>query len=632
MHTYKYICFLYWHVYICIYIFFFLLLSSSFLLSFYALVPLTTYFMDGEIQLPNTVQERVDNYEGEVSENLYYLGKKGIMTTAQGLKIAFLSGLFEKSDQMDIDNKNEGKEEENNNTMNGEEEINKYKPAYYHRSDIEQLKNTKFPLTIPYGVDILLTTEWPKEIENKSTIPFETASKKKIETSNSNISELTLALKPRYHFATSENMFYEREPYDNIMGFGGSSERPATHVSRFIGLGKAFNKEKQRWFYAYNIVPLTKATPEVLNMRPSNTTECPFWSFIKSKLSSHAGQKRSAAEDYSNFFWGDNPQSKKRGGLPPNYVCKICQGTDHFIKDCPHKEKSKDEQLTPPEGYVCKICQGTNHFIKDCPHKEKSRHEKSKDEQLTPPEGYVCKICQKTGHFIKDCPNRFQKPDLSSCWFCLSNPKIEKHLITSIGSEIYATLAKGPLISPANSPVPGGGHILLITITHFSNFGIIPDEDRKNIDLDLNNYKKALKAFYAKYDQDMVTFQISRESKRGLNHSHIQVLPIPKNKSSDIIEQVAKEEAEKANYDLIEGAPPSGDKAFFDMELPNGKHLVHVIHPKERFNLQFGRAILAKALDTPDREDWKACAQTEDEEKQAAKEFKKAFRPFDFTL
>ncbi|CAO3652568.1 unnamed protein product [Cunninghamella blakesleeana] len=374
-------------------------------------VPLTTYFMDGEIQLPNTVQERVDNYEGEVSENLYYLGKKGIMTTAQGLKIAFLSGLFEKSDQMDIDNKNEGKEEENNNTMNGEEEINKYKPAYYHRSDIEQLKNTKFPLTIPYGVDILLTTEWPKEIENKSTIPFETASKKKIETSNSNISELTLALKPRYHFATSENMFYEREPYDNIMGFGGSSERPATHVSRFIGLGKAFNKEKQRWFYAYNIVPLTKATPEVLNMRPSNTTECPFWSFIKSKLSSHAGQKRSAAEDYSNFFWGDNPQSKKRGGLPPNYVCKICQGTDHFIKDCPHKEKSKDEQLTPPEGYVCKICQGTNHFIKDCPHKEKSRHEKSKDEQLTPPEGYVCKICQKTGHFIKDCPNRFQKPD-----------------------------------------------------------------------------------------------------------------------------------------------------------------------------------------------------------------------------
>lgn len=197
--------------------------------------------MDGEIQLPNTVQERVDNYEGEVSENLYYLGKKGIMTTAQGLKIAFLSGIFDnnnKSDQMDVDNNKIEKE----NTENEKE--NTYKPAYYHRSDIEQLKNTKFPLSIPYGVDILLTTEWPKEIENKSSIKLESSSK--LETSNSNITELALALKPRYHFATSENIFYEREPYDNVMGFGGTSERPATHVSRFIGLGKAFNKEKQR--------------------------------------------------------------------------------------------------------------------------------------------------------------------------------------------------------------------------------------------------------------------------------------------------------------------------------------------------------------------------------------------------
>ncbi|CAO3650997.1 unnamed protein product [Cunninghamella echinulata] len=547
------------------------------------------------------------------------------MTTAQGLKVAFLSGLFEnnnsKTESMDMD-------EENNNNNNNSNEI--MKPAYYNRSDIEQLKNTKFPLSIPYGVDILLTTEWPKEIENNSsntTLPSSS-----LKTTSEIISELALALKPRYHFASLENKFYEREPYDNVMGFGGKDERPVTHVSRFIGLGKAFNNEKQRWFYAYNIVPLSKATPEILNMRPNNTTECPFWKFTKP--GSRAGQKRSEVDDYKGFFWGDNQdqqQSKKRAvSVPDNYVCKICNTPGHFIKDCPQKEKKKERTL--PEHYICKICNNTGHHIEDCPQKEKKK-------ERTLPENYICKICNNAGHHIDQCPDRKSKtqrqaPDLSSCWFCLSNPKIEKHLITSIGNEIYATLAKGPLISPANSAVPGGGHILLIAITHYANFGTVPDGPNRDLVLaDLKSYKQALRDFYAKYDQDMVTFEISRESYRGLNHAHIQVLPVPKNKS-ELIEQIAKQEAELANYDLIDDntIPPSGDKAFFDMELPNGKHIVHIIPPKERFNLQFGRTILAKALDTPDREDWKACAQTEDEERKAANEFKKAFKSFDFTL
>src|SRR4051812_48876132 len=36
-------------------------------------------------------------------------------------------------------------------------------------------------------------------------------------------------------------------------------------------------------------------------------------------------------------------------------------------------------------------------------------------------------------------------PGPESCFFCLSNPSIQKHLITSIGSDAYLTTAKGPL-------------------------------------------------------------------------------------------------------------------------------------------------------------------------------------------
>jgi hypothetical protein len=59
---------------------------------------------------------------------------------------------------------------------------------------------------------------------------------------------------------------------------------------------------------------------------------------------------------------------------------------------------------------------------------------------------------------------------LTSGWFCLSNPKVTKHLIAAIGTETYVTLPKGQLIPTAkrhldqggSAPlVPGGGHVLV---------------------------------------------------------------------------------------------------------------------------------------------------------------------------
>lgn len=48
-----------------------------------------------------------------------------------------------------------------------------------------------------------------------------------------------------------------------------------------------------------------------------------------------------------------------------------------------------------------------------------------------------------------------------SCWFCLSNPQVAKHLIASIGSETYVSLPKGQLPdTEVGCPVPGGGHVL----------------------------------------------------------------------------------------------------------------------------------------------------------------------------
>lgn len=281
---------------------------------------------------------------------------------------------------------------------------------------------------------------------------------------------------------------------------------------------------------------MSKASKEALEVLPENTTECPFVPLF-------TGTKRKHDETDTNgsFFWGEDAKRAKVTETPKNgYVCKRCNIPGHYIKDCPTSD------------YVCRKCNQKGHNIKDCP-------ESIND---VPPEGYVCNICKNSGHYIKNCPDRQatatrgEQPTLDSCWFCLSNPKVEKHLIVSIGSEMYATLAKGPVVTSADSQVPGLGHMLLIPITHYPTFGKIPMETQIEVVAELEKYKSSIRRLFDTYDQDMVSFEVSRESFRGMTHAHIQIVPVPKSKS-DQVEKVAREQAALANMDLIDRIPVS---------------------------------------------------------------------------
>ncbi|KAI8990165.1 CwfJ C-terminus 1-domain-containing protein-like protein [Pilobolus umbonatus] len=517
-------------------------------------VPIMTYFINGDIPIPDTIQSHIDATDGEVCTNLHYLGKQGILSTAQGLKIAFLSGIY------------------------GENAT----PTTYTKSDIQKLCLSKMPMNAPPGVDLLLTYEWPKDITSGTQSPLPLNEEK----NSAVLSDVSASLKPRYHFASSQNKFYEREPYKNIIsGVTGSYERPAHHVTRFIGLGDILNEDKQRWFYAFNLVPLSKATKEALEVIPPNTTPYPF-SITK------AGSKRKMSNDEGTSFFFD--ASKKIKVPPADYICKICNTPGHFLKDCPQKVPSR-----------------VDHH---------------------PPEGYVCNICKSPGHWIKNCPSKHSHhADLNSCWFCLSNPKLEKHLIVSIGSELYMTLAKGPIISPKDErcKVPGLGHVLIIPITHYPTFGKIPMESQIEVIAELERFKNALRRLYDKYDQDMVIFEVSRESINGLSHAHIQVIPVPRS-ISNTVEPTAKKHLDQLMLQYMEEAPP-GDLPYFKMEFPNGKSLVHIIRPRESFNIQIGRKIMADVLGYPEREDWRICVSEEEEKKDTIK-FKEAIKPYDFTL
>jgi diadenosine tetraphosphate (Ap4A) HIT family hydrolase len=277
---------------------------------------------------------------------------------------------------------------------------------------------------------------------------------------------------------------------------------------------------------------MSKAPKESLENLPTNTTECPFVPLFSGNKRKHAQED---AGEGGSFFWGEEAKRNKTSqeGIKKGYVCNRCHIPGHHIKDCPAPQTT-----SIPKGYVCNICKKSDHFIRDCPdrHQQPGRQPKCK---LIPNE-------------IKQFLLMYLLVD--SCWFCLANPKLEKHLIVSIGTELYATLAKGPIVN--QNQVPGGGHLLLLPITHYPTFGKIPAESQMDVVTELEKYKSSIRRMFDLYDQDMVLFEVSRESMHGMAHAHIQVVPVPKSKS-DQVEQVARDQAALAGIDFIDQIPVS---------------------------------------------------------------------------
>ncbi|XP_013396694.1 CWF19-like protein 1 isoform X2 [Lingula anatina] len=439
----------------------------------------------------------------ELCDNITYLGKKGVFSGSSGLQIAYLCG--KEGDESDA--------------------------SHFSSEDLNSIRVPLQTDSSNYkGVDILLTSQWPRGVEKYGSKAEEVDSNT---TGSSFIAQLAVDLKPRYHFSGLEGTFYERQPYRNHKVLAES----AKHVTRFLALAKVGNKEKKKWLYAMNIVPLNKMNSEELVKQPEDVTECPYKNIP-------VQAKPKAQEESSTQFFYDmsGGQGKKRPG---------------------------DKTKGPPE----------------------------KKQQRKPP--------QPTG----------------PCWFCLGSPEVEKHLVISIGTQVYLALAKGPLVPE---------HVLILPIGHYQSTVSLPDDVRSEIE----QFKSALKKFYKSLGKAAVFFERNFRTQ----HLQIQACPIERDHVQDV-KQVFDECASFQKLELHEipklsdlkqivpvGAP------YFYAELPTGDKLLHRI--SKNFPLQFGREALAspELLNMLDRVDWRNCKYSKEEETNMAKELRTAFQPFDFNL
>lgn len=490
-------------------------------------VPLPTYFTLGNKPLPTRVVEKIEA-DDEVCENLYYLGKRGILKTSEGVRLAALGGRFEAAAK-DI------------------KSHNKFKPEF-----------TESEARALYGAhtaDILITNQWPKGIRTGSKVPLPENATPPEEVQC--LADLCSTLKPRYHISSSGNFFFEREPFFHLPSEDSPDAKP---VTRFVSLAPYSKTSKQKYMYAFTLDPKAPIPFTV----PVGATATPF-------IASQAKRKAlpSQSQSYHRFSTGDDYQRpRKRARGPP--------------------------------------------------------------------------------------------PGPEQCFFCLSNPNIATHLITSIGNECYLTTAKGPLSTADTFPSLGfPGHMLIIPLTHSPTLSLITEQEtRKATYTEMQRYRESLQSMLQHRSNGKlgaVTWEVSRGN--GI-HVHWQFLPAPADMvSKGLVEAAFKVEAENLEYPKFEQPNATEDASsepgdFFrvwiwgpsrseDGQDSEGgekkkegveKVLILPLTPDFRFDIQFGRRVMAKLLGLEKRISWRDDVQSQEEEETDANLFKDSFKKFDFSL
>eukprot|EP00163_Fabomonas_tropica_P014910 TRINITY_DN2713_c0_g1_i3.p1 TRINITY_DN2713_c0_g1~~TRINITY_DN2713_c0_g1_i3.p1 ORF type:complete len:190 (+),score=25.03 TRINITY_DN2713_c0_g1_i3:571-1140(+) len=113
---------------------------------------------------------------------------------------------------------------------------------------------------------------------------------------------------------------------------------------------------------------------------------------------------------------------------------------------------------------------------------------------------------------------KFQKrparPAPGPCWFCLSSPDVDKHLIACIGENVYVALPKGGLHPE---------HVLILPITHYSTSSSLLDEEVRD---EITAFKEALLKYYQDKGMSCIMYERFLTTLRNPQHTCIEVIPV----------------------------------------------------------------------------------------------------------
>ncbi|KAM0026666.1 putative transcription factor C3H family [Helianthus debilis subsp. tardiflorus] len=450
----------------------------------------------------------------------------------------------------------------------------------YSQDDVDALRALAEE---PGIIDIFLTNEWPSGVLNRASTSDIPPGLSDSSGSDPIISELVAEIKPRYHVAGAKGVFYAREPYVNV---------DAAHVTRFIGLAAVGNASKQKFIHAISPTPASTMSSTEISTKPPNTTLSPY-TFVERPANAHEAKKRSADVANDSQYWRyDVSKRQKVGGGDSARLCFKFVSSD----SCPQGDKC--------------------HFNHDMDARTQSMR------------GVCFEFLNKGKCERGEGCNRkhsLQEGRSKECWFCLSSPNVESHLITSVGENCYCALAKGPLVPD---------HVLILPIEHLPNTLSSPPE----FEIELVKLQNSLRAYFKSRKKDVVFFEWVYVK---TSHANLQAIPIPSNRAS-AVKDIFNLAAEKLGFKFMELKSDNslegrrllrdqfdGKFSVFYVELPGGTILSHTVEENEKFPVQFGREVLAGLLNMADRADWRNCKLDKEEEIKMVERFKSSFQEYD---
>lgn len=219
--------------------------------------------------------------------------------------------------------------------------------------------------------------------------------------------------------------------------------------------------------------------------------------------------------------------------------------------------------------------------------------------------------------------------DKNPCWFCLSSPEVEKHLILAIGEFCYLTLAKGGLLDE---------HFLILPIEHINSLND-SDGNSKELLAELSSFKKSLVDYFSHQSKGVVFFERNFRSV----HWQLQVVPIPNDLLDTVetnIKLVSKKQFKNISYldippgcSLSDMVPQGAPYIFWQIE-PSSVQFVSQIQVKGSFfPVQLGRSVLAdlSILNCPEMVNWTECKKSKEEYIRLVSMIKEKYNGFDIT-
>ena len=526
-------------------------------------VPLPTYFSVGEVSLPQPVAERLDVAD-EVCPNLFYLGRKGTVKTSEGIRIVALGGRLVEHDTSGPKSgyrivggsqpQNEARSTastllpdlESNN-------ISKYDP-YYTVADARGLQGA-------HTAHILITNQFPFNILQGSRQQIPDAVR--IKGSHQCLSDLCATLKPRYHFSSCPEAYFEREPFFHPAEYESMDFEP---ITRFMSFASYANSSKDnKWLSAFKIDPSGPPSDAL------DKTSTPF-----SRSLSPGSRKRHALPDQADSY------SHHNGGS---------------VSHRAHRRR------------------------------------------------------QPAGARIE------------GCFFCLTDPEAKTHLVAAIGDPAYITVPKGPLPLSSSFPSLGfPGHMLVVPDHHTEDSLSMPLRPEAEAETEYQEMQRFRKAMYKMLQErgasslGAVCWEANRSRVR---HQHWQFCPVATDQvTSGLVEAAFKLDRENNEYALFQpcdpdsrldqraeyfrvwiwSPPPRPSNPVEAANQVNGedaegreKSMFFPLPSNQKFDIQFGRKVMAKILKLDHRSDWRNAQQTEEEEERDKEAFQRAFKAFDFT-